>query len=105
MDDSISNINDNPVLFNKLYQGTQGYPGEDDVREFELKKGDIVAIVQLANPCGGGDYLIPIEEFLRHDLDVLSLCQSYQVAAFYDESTNKDIATYKPKGGIYVINE
>ena len=105
MADSVSNINDNPVLFNKLYQGTQGYPGEDDVREFELKKGDIVAIVQLANPCGGGDYLIPIEEFLRHDLDVLSLCQSYQVAAFYDESKNKDIATYKPKGGIYVINE
>ena len=35
----------------------------------------------------------------------MSLCQSYQVAAFYDESTNKDIATYKPKGGIYVVNE
>ena len=85
MDDSISNINDNAVLFNKLFQGTQGYPGEDPVREFELKKGDIVAIVQLSNPYGGGDYLIPIEEFLKHDLDVLSLCQSYQVAAFYDK--------------------
>ena len=88
MDDSIININDNPVLFNKLYQGTQGYPGEDPVREFQLNKGDIVAIVQLENPSGGGDYLIPIEEFLKHNLDVMSLCQSYQVVAFYDKERN-----------------
>ena len=84
MHEMISNINDNPVLFNKIFQGSQGYPGEDPLREYQLKKGDIVAIVQLSNPSGGGDYLIPIEEFLKHNLDVLSLCQSYQVAAFYD---------------------
>ena len=98
-------LNKDPVLYNKLYQGGVNYSGVDKVSEGVIKKGDIVAIVQLPSPNGGGDYLIPIEEFKKHRLNVASLCQTYQVAPYFDEKKDEKTASYKPKAGIYVAHE
>ncbi|MDS0528573.1 hypothetical protein NNC19_23145, partial [Clostridium sp. SHJSY1] len=92
-----------PVLFNSYYQASKNYPGKDSVEEVTIKKGSLFAIVQLAEPNGGGDYLIPIDKFKDYELDAAALCQAYQVAPFHNEKTGE--VTYKPEAGIYLANE
>ncbi|MDS0528325.1 hypothetical protein NNC19_21800, partial [Clostridium sp. SHJSY1] len=92
-----------PVLFNRYFQASKNYPGKDSVKEVTIKKGSMFAIVQLPEPNGGGDYLIPIDKFKNYELDAAALCQAYQVAPFHNEKTGE--VTYKPEAGIYLANE
>ena len=92
----------NPVLFNKMFQGQEGYIGVDNLKNSTLKNGKLIVALEMPN--GGGNYFLPLDEFKKYNLDVTALCQGVQVSAWYDEISIDDIARYKPTARLYVVN-
>ena len=93
---------DKPVLFNKMFQGQEGYIGVDNVRNSTLKNEKLIVALEMPN--GGGNYFISLEEFKKYNLDVTALCQGVQVSAFYKKEVTGLVAQYKPTARVYAVN-
>jgi len=99
---AILKYKDKPVLFNKMFQGQEGYIGVDNVRNSTLKNGDLIVALEMPN--GGGNYFLPLEEFKKYNLDVTALCQGVQVGAFYKKEVTGLMAQYKSTARVYAVN-
>lgn len=93
---------ENPVLFNKMFQGQEGYIGVDNLENSIIKNGELIVALEMPN--GGGNYFLPVKEFEKFNLDVTALCQGVQVSSYYKKEVTGLVAQYKTTARLYVVN-
>ena len=84
MDEKGLKYKEDPVLFNKTFQGQRNYVGVDSLENVTLKKGDLIVALEIPN--GGGNYFINVEDLQKYKLNVTDLWQAVQVAPWYNNN-------------------